>query len=256
MTPENRSILRRTVSVLDACLSAEEGMSLHDIAGQTGLPKTTVWRIAENLVGEQLLERTPLGYRGGAGTVTRGDRAARQRALRANVTPELVDLGRSTGAAVWAVDVRDDRDWVVVDSVYDRQAQMNGYRDAWDLDPSRPSVLATALGHVAMSRRLDLVEPLLRRGIPHVTRDTEINPHRVWRALEQAREQDAVVEHGRFWLGWSCAAVPILGDDDRVVGVVGAVDRTPRFDTTRVVRSVVAVADRMRRAWAADGAAA
>lgn len=247
-----RSMVNRIMTVLDRCLEAPDELSLAALATASNLPKTTAWRIAESLVGQGLLARTASGYRGGDGLVDRGDQAARQHALRSVVVPELVELHKQTGAAVWAVDVRNDDHWTVVVSIYDRAAMSNNYSDDWDHDPRHPSILATALGQVALGGRPELVETLLRSGVPRLTRFTEVEPRRVLRALGRAADEGEVIEHGKYWLGWSCIAVPIIDTaSGRVAGVLGVVDRTPRFVDYRFSRAAHATVSRLQSHWTA-----
>ncbi|WP_454169584.1 helix-turn-helix domain-containing protein [Microbacterium paulum] len=243
-------MLSRILSVLDQCLKAPGPLTLTSLSAASGLPKTTTWRIAESLVAQDLLLRSTEGYLASNGVVKRGEQAAKHNLLRSIVLPELVELHHQTSAAVWAVDVRRDHDWVIIASVYDPSAVQNNYRDDWQHDPRDPAILSSALGHVALADRHDLVDGLLQRGVPRLTRYSETSPAQILRALGQAHEDREFIEHGKFWLGWSCLAVPIT---DRVsgltVGVLGVVDRTPRFLERRLSRVAHLTATRIENQW-------
>ncbi|MFT3970811.1 MAG: IclR family transcriptional regulator C-terminal domain-containing protein [Micropruina sp.] len=202
------------------------------------------------MFGRGLLQRTPTGYAGGAGLVERGNRAAGQSALRPVVIPELAELQRRTGVAVWMVDVSSAAEWVLVGSIYDRIAAHTQYSDDWPRRPQDPAVLASALGAVALADEPAAVDKLLRRGVPRLTPHTAIEPIRALAALHRAKDAGALIEHGRFRLGWSCVAVPVMHTvEHRTVGVVGAVDRTPRFMADRLLRATQATAALMEAGW-------
>ncbi|WP_443218503.1 IclR family transcriptional regulator domain-containing protein [Rathayibacter sp. YIM 133350] len=246
-------MVARVVLTLDCCLESSDPVSLAALSAATGLPKSTVWRIAENLTSKGLLARTAAGYQGGVGLVARGDQAARQWSLRANTVPELVELHKLSGAAVWAVDVRNFPDWTVVGSIYDTSAVRNRYSDDWRHDPTDASIMASALGHVGLADHPDRVENLLRRGIPRLTPNTETNPQRVLTILHRARQDRELIEHGGVWRGWSCIAVPITDHRHATVGVLGVVDRTTRFAPKRLSLLAHASAGRLRGQWSRSG---
>ncbi len=236
-------MLGRILAVIDFCLDQTEPVSLAEMAEATGLPKPTAWRIAQSLVDRHLLDHTVDGYTSGVGLVVLGDRAAEQSAMRAAITPQLADLHRQTRAAVWAVDVRSDVDWPLVDSIYDTVVARTRYAESWPHSPDNPALLGSALGILAYSQRPGDVEPLLRAGVPRLTPYTEVAPRLIESALRRARDAGEVVEHGRFRLGWSCLAVPITDrKSGETVAVLGVVDRTPRFVSARLLRAAHASA--------------
>lgn len=245
-----RSLVHRIVAVLEACLASTEPLALAELARATGLPKPTAWRLAESLTARGLLARTPGGYLGGSALAVWGERAARQARIREIVVPELLELHQLTRAPVWAVDVSDDRGWVVIGQVYDREAVQRGYSEGWLHDPKDPAILAGALGLVALHQRPELVDGLLRRGIPRVTPDTEVRPARVLAHLGTVADAGHAIEHGRVWRGWSCLAVPVVEPvNGLTVAVLGVVDRTPRFVATRFVVASHRAAHRTQAQW-------
>ncbi len=241
--------------MIECCVGPGGPVPLSEIAAGTGLPKATAWRIAEGLVRSGLLGRTNHGYIGGVRLVEKGNWAARQLAFRPAVLPEIVELHRVTGAPVWAVDIRDDEQWVIVASVYGSAAARNNYSDDWCHDPQAPAVLASALGRMALARRPEHVDGLLRVGIPRLTSNTETNPKRLDLLLRRATDEQVIVEHGGVWLGWSCMALPVVEPlSRRTIGVVGVVERTPRFIETRFLVSARRVVNRVQSAWAESSA--
>lgn len=231
--PIDRSMVSRTLAVLDECLDASAPVTLGDLTRSTGLPKTTSWRIAESLVARGLLARVGGAYAAGAGLISRGARAAEREPFRNAALPELADLHLATGAAAWVVDIRVPSDWVLVGSMFSRTAATCS-PDDWPRDARDPAVLASALGIVAHAEHERALDELLRRGVPRLTPDTIVDPTRVLATIQRAKDDGAAVEHSRFRLGWSCLAVPIRDrTTGATVGVLGVADRTPRFTEAR-----------------------
>lgn len=251
---EDHSMLARITAVIDYCIDQQEPATLSAIVHATGLPKPTVWRIAQSLTERGLLQRSAAGYSGGSALAAMGSKVLNQHPMRSIVTPHLAELHGRTQAAVWAVDVRSHRDWLLVGSFHSHVAARAGYAQNWGLDPERPAILASALGVLALASAPERADLLLRRGVPRLTPHTEVQTHRVRRALESAARSGEAVEHERFVLGWSCVAVPITDRrDGRLLAVLGAADRTPRFATSRVLRAIHASAEAISLALAAGG---
>lgn len=243
-------MLTRILNVLDRCLETAAPSSLGALANAAGLPKTTVWRIAESLVARGLLDRVEGGYTGGVGLAERGSRVASHNALRSAVLPEMVELHHQTGAAVWIVDTRGATEWRIIVSIFNRVAAETNYSDDWPHDPRDPAVLASALGTVAFGDKPGAATPLLRVGIPQLTPATDRNPHRFIERVHRGFDEQYVVEHGQFRLGWSCLALPIYSrETGSIVGVVGVVDRTPRFVPHRFLSAARNAATRIEAHW-------
>lgn len=253
---DDRTVLGRVLAVISVCLEQKDPITLGDLARGAGLPKPTVWRIAEDLTRRGLLQRVPDGYLGGPGLIELGNRAAGQQALRSIVTPELSELHARTGAAVWVVDTRSNTDWTLVGSLYDRRAAETKYAETWQHSPGDPAVLASALGVLALARRPHVAEQLLTRGVPRLTPHTEVNPDQILKAMERGLDNQEVVERESFRLGWSCLAVPVFERETRkIAAVVGVVDRTPRFNTRHLLNIAHTSAATLACHWPADSSA-
>ncbi|WP_151525044.1 IclR family transcriptional regulator [Serinicoccus kebangsaanensis] len=242
---DDRSTLGRLLAVIDLCLAAQTPVTLTHVVAETGLPKTTAWRIMRELTRRGLLDRTPEGrYTPGLRLVEIGNQAATRLSLQTVVTPELTDLHlRTGGAAVWVADVRNDDEWVIVNSIYNRRAAETRYVGTWQHSPRDPAVLASSLGILGMADRPGRAQTLIHR-VPRLTPYTETNPGRVQKALVRAHEEHQVVEHEAFRLGWSCLAVPVVDRRSaRTVAVVGVVERSPSFVPSKFLRLAHAAAD-------------
>jgi DNA-binding IclR family transcriptional regulator len=243
MVADDHTMLGRLLSIIDVCLESARPVSLSELADGSGLPKATAWRIAQSLVERRLLQRTDEGYSGGVALASMGTRVVEQTRLRTAAIPHLVELHGRTRAAVWVVDIRSNTEWPTIGSVYGG-AGATQYTDNWDHNPNQPAVLASALGILALAQTPARAEELMRRSVPRLTRNTEVEPHRIDAALRLARESGEVVERERFVLGWSCLTLPIVDPaTGQMTAVLGVVDRTPRFDTGRLLRTARSTAD-------------
>ena len=84
--------------------------TVSDLAGETGFPLPTVYRLVMTLVGEGYLDQLPSGeYRPGVRTLTLGTSALRSLDLVGIATPLLQRLGADTGETVNLAVLVDDQ---------------------------------------------------------------------------------------------------------------------------------------------------
>lgn len=95
-----RTVLSRVSSLLGAFDHAGGGLSVTELGRRTHLPKSTAFRLAEQMVSLGWLERDPAGYRVGARMLEIGGAARRRSRLRNRAMPHLSELAASTGLAV------------------------------------------------------------------------------------------------------------------------------------------------------------
>jgi DNA-binding IclR family transcriptional regulator len=102
--PASIEVIRRTAAILRCCRDASTGLSLGDISKAVGLPRSTVQRIVQALIGEELLTSN-----GKAGSICLGPEALSLTSVHqldvmevaqphlkhlSDVTGETVDLSR------------------------------------------------------------------------------------------------------------------------------------------------------------------
>ena len=247
---DDHTVLGRALMIIDAVLDSTTPLSLARLARITGLPKPTTRRIANTLTSRGLLVRTSTGYLSGPGLAELGARASAQMSDRMKALPHLQELYARTHAITWLIDVTGERSWPVISSVFDRTVPTYG-NDIWPRNPVDPAILATALGQITYSSDVARAEGLLHSGIPQLTRHTPVQPNHIIRALMRAGEEQVAVEYEQVRLGWSCLAVPVAGRSNQRA-VLGLVERTPRFQTSRFVAEARRVADDLARTWTTD----
>ncbi len=118
-----RSVISKVVSLLDAFTADNPELSLGDLSRITGLPVSTTYRLASELVGWGGLERADsgTGYRIGMRLWELGALAPRGATLRELAQPFMQDLYAATGENVHLA-VLDGHEALYVDTVSGRAA--------------------------------------------------------------------------------------------------------------------------------------
>ncbi|MBO0842624.1 MAG: helix-turn-helix domain-containing protein, partial [Nocardioides sp.] len=94
------TVLGKAVAILQAFTVDDVELPLAELVRRTKLPKATVHRIAGDLVGLHLLDRTSLGYRLSGALFELGMRASVERSLLELAMPFLQDLYERTHETV------------------------------------------------------------------------------------------------------------------------------------------------------------
>lgn len=102
-TPASReqppSMVERVTRILEAFESGPARLALEEVTIRSGLPRSTVHRILEQLVRLDWIDHGPFGYRLGSRAVSLGGDTTRDR-LREGAAPYLHELAVQTGAVV------------------------------------------------------------------------------------------------------------------------------------------------------------
>ncbi|GAA5030993.1 IclR family transcriptional regulator [Microbacterium fluvii] len=110
---EQVTVLDRVTAVLDAFDAGDDGIGVSELARRANLPKSTVSRIAADLVAEGLLERDEGRLYVGARLHDLGRAVDLPRRLRAAALPVMTELRDATGETV-RLTVADDVERVVI----------------------------------------------------------------------------------------------------------------------------------------------
>ncbi|MBB3042409.1 IclR family transcriptional regulator [Nocardioides soli] len=235
--PDLGSVLGKAVAVLHAFTVDDHELSLAALVERTGLPKTSVYRIAGDLVRYRLLDRTALGYRLSGGLFELGMRASVERSLLELAMPYLQDLYERTHETVH-LGVREGREVVYVAKIAGRGQAASPSRTG-----GRMPLHCTAIGKVLLAwadddlRRDVLTGPLERR-TPH----TIVAPGRVAQQLDAAIEAGVAFEREESALGLQCVAAPVLDADDRPIAAISVTGPVGRFRPEQHVDAVRAAA--------------
>ncbi len=181
---QGRSVISKVVSLLDAFSPDAPEMSLGELARVTGLPVSTTYRLASELVAWGGLERAEggTGYRVGMRMWELGALAPRSAGLREVALPYMQDLYEATRENVHLA-VLDGQEALYVDTIAGRAAVAVRSRRGGRLPLHATGVGKVLLAHAPPELLRELVDTGLRRYTPH----TVVAPGHLRRALGEVR---------------------------------------------------------------------
>lgn len=235
------SMIERMTLILDAFAPATPVLTLHDLVERTGLPRSTVHRILDQMIRLRWLAHSPGGYRLGLRTLELGGLAAGHNELRAVIGPLLHEHCQRT-ASVGHLGVLDGRDVVYLDKTGGRSSAAVPTRVG-----GRLPAHSTALGK-ALLASLDpgVVETSLHERLPRLTPRTIGDRLELHRELARIRSRQGVaVDNEETVTGIGCIAVPVRRRGVAVAALslatrIGA--GRPAVDTARQARQLAALA--------------
>ena len=221
------SVIGRASVILGAFTAATPTLSLAALVRHTGLPKTTVHRLARELVAERLLDTIGGGYRLGLRCFELGELVPRHRTLREAAIPFMEDLRAATGHRVHLA-VLDGVDVVYVEILGGRGmplASRTGGRLPAHATGVGKAMLAFAPAAVVRAR----VEAGLSRHTPR----TIITPGALATELATIRAEGLAFDREESAVGVSCVAAPLF-DPGGVVGAISVTGTTTQVDLDRL----------------------
>jgi DNA-binding IclR family transcriptional regulator len=200
-----KSVLERVFALLDSFTLDEPELTLAELASRTGIPKSTVHRLARLLVEQRLLKRTAAGFSLGIRLFELGELVGDRRELRDVSLPVLEDLFEQTHEVVHLGALEGTEVLYFLKIV--------GYK-AFPL-PSRAGgrwpVHACALGKVLLAFGPGDPQAILAAaGMEPLTHYTITDLRRLLQQLTVVRSEGVAFEHQEAVLGNSCVAAPIL----------------------------------------------
>ncbi|MGX1776142.1 IclR family transcriptional regulator [Nocardia brasiliensis] len=235
------SMIERMTLILDAFDGSTPTLTLLGLSERTGLPRSTVHRILDQMIRLRWLAHAPGGYRLGLRTLELGGLAADHNEIRDVVSPLLHDLGQRTGM-VGHLGVLDGREVLYLDKAGGRFAANVPTRLG-----GRMPAHSTALGKALLaSLEPSIVETSFRDRLPQLTARTICDRTDLHRELGKIRQRQGVaVDNEESVAGIACVAVPIRGRGAAVAALSLSAhldgDRKS-LDTTRLARVLIEVA--------------
>jgi DNA-binding IclR family transcriptional regulator len=229
------SMLERGVHILQAFRPDGGTLTLTTLVQRTGLPKPTVHRLADTLVGLGLLERQRTGYRPGIGLFEIGELAAAKADLREVALPFMQDLYEAAHETVH-LGIRDG-----LDVVYAEKIRGHGGVDVPSRVGGRLPLSSTGVGKALLAHaEPDVVHAVLSRPLRRLTEHSPTDATRLLAELAEIRRTGLAYDREEAALGVSCIAAPLLvrGRAVAAISMTMAADRIHSAGAAPAVRAV------------------
>jgi len=227
-------VISKVVALLDAFGPETPELSLADLARLTGLPVSTTYRLASELVEWGGLERADrAGYRVGMRLWELGSLAPRGGNLREVALPFMQDLYQATRENVHLA-VRDGLAALYVDTISGRESVRVRSRRGGRLPLHATGVGKVLLAHAPPEVLLAVLNGDMRR----YTAYTVVAPGHLRRALAEVRRTGVAYAREEMTLGSLSVAAPIVGPDQVVVAALAVVLDRGRGDLRRLAPAV------------------
>ncbi|MGH3218341.1 MAG: IclR family transcriptional regulator [Streptosporangiaceae bacterium] len=238
----SKSVLERVFALLDSFTPEEPELTLAELASRTGIPKSTVHRLAKLLVEQRLLKRTAAGFSLGLRLFELGELVGDRRELRDVSLPVLQELFEQTHEVIHLGALEGTEVLYFLKIV--------GYK-VFPL-PTRAGgrwpVHASALGKVLLAfGAADPQSILAASGMKPLTPYTIVDPRRLLQQLTVVRSEGVAFEHQESVLGNSCVAAPVFGTARHPVAAVSLSGPPLRLRPTQRAPLVRRAADEISR---------
>ncbi len=210
--------LEKCVHILTLFVDAP-ALSVPEIAGKMGLPRSTAYRYVAALKAHLLVEETERGhgYRLGPKVLELASAMSR-RPIREVAMPYLERIGRETGETIILCGFR-DHVGVCLEKVEGHHALRVSY-EIGDLYPLHASATGKAIyAHLEPKERQRILKEV---GLHRFTEMTITDPQTLEHEVSTIREQGYSESHGEAIEGTHGLAAPIFSFSGRVVASIGA----------------------------------
>jgi DNA-binding IclR family transcriptional regulator len=233
-------MLARAITLLEQISAAGGPVGVSALARKTAIPKTTAYRLLENLAHQDLLARRTGGYVIGPRmrSLVRLIHDRLSDDLRDLLRPYLVELHVRTGEVV-TLGILDDAEMVILETI-------RGLRHAGMAAPAdRTPAHCSAIGKLLMAKRADL--PALRAAgveLTPCTTHTITDWTRLAAEFGRIRRHGVAVSHQEHILGVIDVAMPIVGRSGPIAGVALSrpIDVVTTHETHTTHREIVLAA--------------
>ncbi|WP_019201989.1 IclR family transcriptional regulator [Tsukamurella sp. 1534] len=240
MCPAERNdgaVVARVEALLSAYRPGDGALGVSELARRTGLPKSTVHRLAGNLVDAGLLARSGTALRLGLRLFEIGQLATGQRDLVDAARPVLADLRSGTRNTVHLARLEGTEvvyfDVVPGPDAPDLPSRVGGRMPAHATGVGK-AILAFSGGAV--------VDAVVAAGLPRLSTRTITSPALLRRQLQRIRVDGVAYEREESGRGTVCVACPVLDADGAPVAAVSVAGWSNRMRPERVAPAVRAAA--------------
>ena len=254
MAAELRTVhsVDKAMELLEQLLRSRLPMSLQELSGATGYPKSTVHALLATLRRHEMVRQNDDGrYDLGIRLFECGCAVAERWDVSRLARPYLERLAAQTGASAF-VSVLEGDHAISLD-----QCAGGGGLQVIPEVGSRLPLHATAQGKLFLSRlsESDALQRVQRAGLTAYTPHTITDMGKLLHALEPIRRCGYAVENGEYKIGLRAVAAPV-SDRDRTtryaLGVVGLFRRVESEEFQYAVEQTVLLARQLSRALGAE----
>ena len=246
-------MLDRALRLLTVFESHDGALSLTALSAKAGLPKSTALRIARQLVGWGVLERTGDGeFVIGLRLLQLASLAPRGHGLRTVAMPFMEDLHKATGQHVLLA-VRDGEHAVLVERLSAHHAGRVAYRVGGQMPLHSTGVGLVLLAHAPaeIQRAVLGTELLLEDEHP----GARLDPAELRRTLARIRQEGTAVNVRTVPEPMASVAAPVLDARQQVIAALSVIAPTDTMQPAAMKPAVIAVARAITRAVRASPAA-
>jgi DNA-binding IclR family transcriptional regulator len=247
VTPQDalhsKSVISKVASVFEAFTSGAPRLSLKQLAEGTGIPQSTTYRLASELVAWGGLERVEGGgYQIGLRLWEIGALAVRGENLREIALPFMQDLFDATRENVYLA-VLDGTEALYIEKITGRGASRAVSRPG-----GRLPLHATGVGKVLLAYGPDdLLADVLANGLTRYTTRTIVLPGHLRRALTKVRHEGVAFANEEMSTGSVSVASPVLASPGSAIAALAIVVRANRSGLRRLAPAVQATANSLSR---------
>ncbi|MEU8250339.1 IclR family transcriptional regulator [Nonomuraea sp. NPDC048916] len=239
----DESFLHRVVTVLSAFRPEDDGLGAAELARRTGLPKSTVHRMALALAETGVLERRGAEVRLGLKLFEIGQRVPRQRVLRDAALPYMSDLREATRQTVHLA-VLEGHEVVYVEIL-----PTPGGPDLPSRIGGRFPAHATGVGKAILAfSPPPAVRSIVDGELSRVSGRSVVAPGLLVRELERIRKEGVAFDREESGPGIVCAASPVLAPDGSALGALSVSGWSGRMRLHHVAPAVHTAALALSRA--------
>lgn len=230
----HRSVASKIVAILDAFRPDATELSLNQLAARSGLPVSTAYRHASELVELKVLEPGERGgYRIGLRLWEVASLAERGLSVREMALPYMLDLYEATHENVHLA-VLDGYEALYVEKTTGRESAPVKSREA-----RRLPLHATGVGKVLLAYAPEaLVHEVIERGLTGFTPHTIVAPAQLLRTLADVRRNGFARSQEELTLGTVSVAAPVRDGKGEVRAALSIVGRSSRIDPARLAPAV------------------
>jgi DNA-binding IclR family transcriptional regulator len=238
-----RSVLNKSFAILKALQTVGSGLTRAQISRRTGLPMTTVHRLATELRAYGAIELTDAGtYRIGPWLWELGTRSVRRVMLREIAIPFMEDLYEATHENVQLA-VLDGYDALYLERIHGPRSLPILTRVGGRLPLHATGVGKALLAHAPA----EFVEEVIARGLAQMTPHTITDPETLRRDLAEVRRLGYAVTREEMTMRAVSVAAPVRGPDDEVLAAISLVVDASSASVSRLAPAIQTVARSLSR---------